>query len=460
MKNSRRRKEAKKREKSTVDNQKEQPIERKQPLRLVSKHGKTLIDRQEAMVEKIWDDLIENYSYIDDNTDRPSTKDIEQREEFSRHFKPAFQEQDDENTDLQELSLDSVLDLPGIDTISNEHLRFTKAVQLSQSFVLIIDKNGVIEYANPHFQNISGYTQSELYGKDLGCLISDLASNEEYEQIKLALKNGITWKGELVNAKKNGEWYIFMARISPIKSTANSVEDYIVVGHDVTSFRETEIKLEQAVEDKTILLSELHHRVKNNLAIISGIMQLQAFEETDEYLKNKLFSSVGRIKTLASMHELLYESTSFTMLEFGTNVYKIVESVQGMFDPEQSLIEVEYALEPILLNINQAHPCALIINEVITNTFRKAQDNPELKSCLIIKSSTYGKKVLIEIKDNLDSIPEGYSARKQPLSLQLIKTLVRQLNAQFNYLSDDYGTLFTLSFEKANTKGAGNVRLG
>lgn len=110
---------------------------------------------------------------------------------------------------------------------------------------------------------------------------------------------------------------IFTAKISPVNINRDDSVDFIVVGHDITSFRETEIKLEQAVQEKSILLSELHHRVKNNLAIISGIMQLQAFDENDDDLKTKLFSSVGRVKTLASMHELLYESSSFTMLEFG-----------------------------------------------------------------------------------------------------------------------------------------------
>ena len=78
---------------------------------------------------------------------------------------------------------------------------------------------------------------------------------------------------------------------------------------------------------------------------------------------------------------------------------------------------------------------------------------------MTINLVSFGKKVLIEIKDNLDSIPDGYTTKNQPLSLQLINTLVRQLNGQYNYLSHDSGTLFTLSFSKENTRGSSNVRL-
>lgn len=418
------------------------------------------------MADKIWEDLIENYSYVDHRAERSEVANLNYRNSYVQRFNP-FEESVHTTTTPtsnptamhSQANKEQSQLVHEEDTVTGDHLKFLKAVQLSQSFVLIIDRRGVIAYANPHFQKISGYTQDELLGREMGFLISDLASHEEYEQILQAIKAGVSWKGELVNSKKNGEWYIFTAKISPVTQADGSVVDYIVVGHDVTTFRETEIKLEQAVEEKTILLSELHHRVKNNLAIISGIMQLQAFDEGDENLKTKLFSSVGRVKTLANMHELLYETSSFSKLEFGKNVSKIVETVAEMFDKQRLLMEVNYELEPAILNINQAHPCALILNEVITNSYRKAADNPEIKGRLEIRLVSFGKKMMIELKDNLYSVPEGFSAKKQPLSLQLIRTLTRQINGHFNYLNDDNGTIFTLSFYKEHTKGSGNVRL-
>lgn len=458
MKDSTPRKKEKEREIKVVEKSSHKAT--KTPLRLITSERKSVFDKQQAMAEKIWEDLIENYKFMDENSESSSAKDLQQGKHVGRKVnlsEPVPGTNDRKKSTHGERYRN--FDYTDLEYISEEHLRFTKAVQLSQSFVLIVDRQGIIEYANPHFQNISGYTQDELVGKELGILISDLASHEEYEQIKQALNAGISWKGDLVKTKKNGDWYIVSTKISPINNPYGEVVDYIIVGHDVTSFRETEIKLEQAVEDKTILLSELHHRVKNNLAIISGIMQLQALEEDDDYLRGKLFSSVGRVKTLATVHELLYESSSFTMLEFGNNIQKIVQSVAEMFETKTNKVEVEYELESVILNINQAHPCALILNEVITNTYKKAIEHPEIKPRLSISLSTFGKKIYIEIKDNLNSIPEAYSSGNKPLSLQLIDTLSKQLYGKYNYLSHDRGTLFTLTFKKVNIRGTGNGRL-
>ena len=420
------------------------------PLRLINTGKPSVSEKKKAMADKIWDDLVANFSFLDPETD----KEVNRFELVDKNYLI------DEPHKKELILEDGMLSIQqNNEALTEEHLKFTKAVQLSQSFVLIIDRKGVIEYANPHFQKVSGFTQDELIGKELGFLVSDLASHEEYEQILQAIKAGVSWKGELVNTKKNGEWYIFTAKISPVTINAGTSIDFIVVGHDITSFRETEIKLEQAVQEKSILLSELHHRVKNNLAIISGIMQLQAFDEGDEEVKTKLFSGVGRVKTMATMHELLYESSSFTMLEFGKNICKIVDSVAEMFELKNTSLNVNYDLEPIILNINQAHPCALIINEVVTNCYKKAGKLVDKEPQINIRLLSYGKKVMVEIKDNIESLPEGYTSEKQPLSFQLIKTLVRQLNGKYNYLTDDFGTLFTLTFEKEHLKGTGNARL-
>jgi PAS domain S-box-containing protein len=459
VKESTQRKEKEEKERAIQKNKNKN--EQAPKLRLVNSPQHTVVEKKQAMVEKIWEDLVQNYSFLDVSSDNAGADALQSSKKFNRDIYPGFASRLSSNIENNTVILENgmVGEYEQGNIFTEEHLKFTKAVQLSQSFVLIIDQSGLIEYANPHFQSISGYTQDELVGKEFGFLISDLASHEEYEQILQSLKTGVSWKGELVNTKKNGEWYIFTAKISPVNINSEDSIDFIVVGHDITSFRETEIKLEQAVEEKSILLSELHHRVKNNLAIISGIMQLQAFDENDNELKTKLFSSVGRVKTLASMHELLYESSSFTMLEFGKNINKIVDTVAEMFENEDAKVKVNYDLEPIILNINQAHPCALILNEVVTNSFKKAFKLTDEVPKLDIKLITYGKKVMIEVKDNIGSVPDGYTAAKQPLSLQLIKTLVLQLNGQFNYLTDDYGTIFSLVFEKEHKKGTGNARL-
>lgn len=338
--------------------------------------------------------------------------------------------------------------------------KFIKAVELSPSVVVVMSLSGVIKYANPNFLEISGYNKEEIIGKEFGMLISDLASHDEYEQIIQSIRAGATWKGELVNRKKNGEWYILKTEISPAFDNFGSIIDYLIIGQDITAIKETEIRLEEALDNKRILLSELHHRVKNNLAILSGMMQLQALEEADEELRMKLFSSVGRVKTMANMHELLFESGSFSRLEFGRNIKRIVETVSGMYGVNEKFVNVQYEMDPVLLNINQVHPCSLVINEVITNSYKNSFSNNE-NPTLQIKLKSIAKKVSIVITDNGKILRDDFTDSKgsEALAYQLVQTLVSQINGTFRYVSNQKKSTFTLEFDRENIRGSLGARL-
>ena len=340
-----------------------------------------------------------------------------------------------------------------------KHQKFIRAAEISPSIIIITDTLGHIEYVNPQFLLTTGYDWEEVKGKGTGFLASDIACQEEYEQLRKAIVDGKSWKGELVNRKKNGETFVFSGTVSPNKDKNGNIADFVISGQDITSFRETEVMLNEAIEEKTFLLSELHHRVKNNLAIISGIMQLQAFSESDFGLQQKLFSGVGRIQTLASLHELLYETGSFSRLDFSQNIKRITSSVSMRHLKESENVKVSFDLEPVQLNINQAHPCSLIINEVITNTFRHAfhgVDDGELD----IKMKVQGNLIRISIKDNGTGIPVDLEDREtKTLGYQLLETSVRQLGGEFTYEPGKrYGTEFQLCFEREEIKGATNAR--
>lgn len=342
----------------------------------------------------------------------------------------------------------------------NEYRRFQQAVELSPSVVVVFDRDARIKYVNPNFEQVSGYQLQELRGKDFGLMISDLASEEEYEQVMHAIEQGCGWKGELVSRKKNGEWYILKVDLGPVLDSEGCIIDFMVVGQDVTPMRETAIKLEEAMVDKNILLSELHHRVKNNLAILSGMMQLQAFEETNEFLRAKLFSSVGRVKTMASLHEVLYEANSFSRLEFGRNITRIVKAVDETYGRPDLNIVFRYEMEPVLLNINQAHPCSLIMNEVITNCYRHAFQERD-KGEVMIRMSSKANRITMEVSDNGTGLGPDFNMKdgRMTLGYQLLRTLVRQLNGTFIYENGEYGAAFRLEFDRENVKGTANARL-
>lgn len=224
---------------------------------------------------------------------------------------------------------------------------------------------------------------------------------------------------------------------------------------DITEQKHTEEELKASLKEKETLLAEIHHRVKNNLAVVSGMMQLQAFESHNESVQEQLYDSVVRIKTMATVHELLYQSDSFSQLDFSDTLHKLVQNISDTLQSENE-VNIEFSSVSVKLNINQAIPTSLIVNEVITNAFKHAFDG--IKKCKItIDLKQDGDNVSITIIDNGIGIPNDISKSKESsLGFHLINLLSEQVNADKIYRKNNSGTgtIFKLLFEKQDIKKA------
>lgn len=230
------------------------------------------------------------------------------------------------------------------------------------------------------------------------------------------------------------------------------------IAQDISDHKRQEKEIREALKEKETLLAEVHHRVKNNLAVVSGLMQLQAYEEESDVLKEKLLDSVSRIVSMASIHEQLYQSNSFSKLDFSGNLeklgHKIVDTMQV-----KSSISLSFDLDPVQLNVNQAIPLSLIVNEVVTNILKHAFKDRE-KGKIAFKLSEKGNRVELLITDNGVGMPEDFDlTEKQTLGLRLIKILVQQLEAEYRYGSSESGTVFSINFKKSEIKGIGSINL-
>ncbi|MTI86498.1 MAG: PAS domain S-box protein [Balneolaceae bacterium] len=330
----------------------------------------------------------------------------------------------------------------------NKSQKFTKAIELSPSIVLITNRQGLIEYANPTFVDTSGYEPEEITGKGLWFLTCDITSKDEYQELMQAIAEGRGWKGELMNRSRQGDPYALSIEVAPYQDEYGDVTNFLITGQDVTPFRQTENKLNEAMKEQTVLLSELHHRVKNNLAVISGLMELQAFNEEEKVLKDKLFTGVGRIQTMASMHELLYESESLSEINFKPYIEKIIDCVAGKYPRAKSKIDVKLDVEPIVLSVKQGHPCSLILNEVITNVYKHAYTEQEAGGVLAVQFYQKNGAVYMFISDNGKGLTnEQVASNHNKLGMKLLKTLVRQLGGEFRYEGNSSGTTFYMKFD-------------
>lgn len=317
-----------------------------------------------------------------------------------------------------------------------------------------------IMYVNSGFSEMTGYTSSDVIGERIGKLFDESTNPEDAEKLKSALNKHESHETELLISRKDGSTFWLHLSMVPVKSESGDVSHLIITGQDMTKRRISEEKLYNSLEEKEILLSEIHHRVKNNLALVSGMLQMQVFDEENEEVLNKLNNSMLRVETMASIHQLLYESSSFSRLEFSKIIDKLIKATHRSFSADKE-IEMVVETEPIELNINQAVPCALIINEVITNVYKHAFKGRD-KGWIRAKLSHDDSRVTFTLEDDGLGLPDGFDmSNLSSLGTKIITALVKQLMGTFELTPrKESGTTFYLEFPIKNEKNSSNDTIG
>jgi PAS domain S-box-containing protein len=174
----------------------------------------------------------------------------------------------------------------------NELVKLSRAVEQSPASVLITDLDGKIEYVNPKFMEVTGYSMDEVKGKNPRILKSDYYTKEDYKELWDTITSGNIWKGELRNRRKNGEIYWEHASISPIKNEYGVITHYVGVKEDITKRKE----YQELLESQNILLHEIawmqSHTVRAPIAKILGLISLMEDKDFSEIPESKLISEI------------------------------------------------------------------------------------------------------------------------------------------------------------------------
>ena len=213
--------------------------------------------------------------------------------------------------------------------------------------------------------------------------------------------------------------------------------------------KRTEERLSATIEEKEILLKEVHHRVKNNLQIISSLIHLQSHQIQDDELKDQFTQCINRIRTMAIIHEMLYQAKSFNKINMRQYFGRMIESLHETLLAEEKKIKFVTEIRNIHINIDKAIPCGLIINELISNAIKYAfpKDSRGYIKTVIKRNRDHGAyKYLLIIEDNGKGIPEDINVfDTNTLGLQLINTLTQQLDGEIKHFKDK-GTRFEIRF--------------
>jgi PAS domain S-box-containing protein len=299
--------------------------------------------------------------------------------------------------------------------------------------IVITNLVGVIEYVNPWFSAITGYSAEEAIGRNPRLLQSGQTPPAVYADLWNTLHAGGVWHGEFHNKKRNGEVFIESAVIAPVLDASGVVSHYVAIKEDVTDQRRHEDALTASLQEKTALLNEVHHRVKNNLQVVTSLLRLEAGRAGDATTRAVLHEMQGRIRSMALVHETLYRSGTFASVDLQSYVRQVASAAFRAQAHTSGAVRLVLDLAPVQVSLDQATPCGLLVNELISNCIKHGfahGEQGEVRVELQPVAGNDGGPALwcLRVSDTGADLPVDFEERRShSLGLQLVGDLAGQL---------------------------------
>jgi PAS domain S-box-containing protein len=252
-----------------------------------------------------------------------------------------------------------------------------------------------------------------------------------------------------ISNKKNirGEDVVKEVFLNPIYDDEGGIVEISGIAHDITEKTLSQQKLKKSLHEKEVLLKEVHHRVKNNLQVISSILSLQASYVKEQNTLDILNESKNRIKTMSFIHESLYQTNDFSKINFSEYLVSLSKNLVHSYGIYDNFIDLNLLVDEISLNLDLSIPCGLIINELVSNSLKYAfteREKGEIKIRLFEKKG----EVNLIVQDNGIGLPNEIDYQNtDSLGLQLVMTLVEQINGTIE-LDNTKGTKYIIIFKK------------
>ena len=324
-------------------------------------------------------------------------------------------------------------------TISSAYL--DNVMESINEGIFVIDNDGILRRLNEAGVAMLELDKSELVGKPISAFFNLIEPKESSNELRRE-------EYQLQTIRDN--------KVPVLFSESALIEDgekkgSVIVVRDISELKNAENEIKKSLEEKNVMLAEIHHRVKNNLAVVSGLLQLQILQTQSDEVNKVLTESQLRVKSIALIHEKLYGSDSLAYIDYGKYIDDLVQNIQDTYLMYDKKIDIITDVKDVSLNVNQAIPCSLLINEVLVNAYKHAFteiDNGEIS----IKVTEIDERIEAEITDSgkgLKPTKEG-SAKIKSLGFTLMKTLSSQLKGNYSFKNREgkQGTIFKLSFKK------------
>ena len=329
--------------------------------------------------------------------------------------------------------------------------RYRTLVETPNFVVLLIDAEGNYLYLSPQIHDWLGYAPEEFYSNFN--LLQKLVHPDDLPTVQAHyLFDQPTSPAELEYrwCDRSGEFHWAQASIFPIYENEEDrqirrVNMIQIIVQDITERRRAQEQIRSSLEEKEILLKEIHHRVKNNLQIVSSLLHLQSRNIKDAEIISAFDNSQHRIASMAMVHEELYRSEDLTRIDFSTYIHNLIDHLFESYNVDSHRIAIDIQVNNAFLDIDTAIPLGLIINELVTNSLKHAFLADARGTIHISLNVPDEENFRLVIGDDGRGFPGDVDLQHSPsLGLKLVDSLASQLKATFE-LDRSAGTSFVIA---------------
>jgi len=329
--------------------------------------------------------------------------------------------------------------------------RFRALLEAAPDAIVVVDAAGKIIVINSQLERLFGHKRQSVIGSSLEMLVperfrkSHLAQRDAFLRHPHARPMGGAGL-ELYGLRSDGGEFPVEISLSPPLDTEQGVLITAAI-RDITDRKAAERQIKASLEEKEVLLREIHHRVKNNMQIVSSLLQLQCAYVEDVKAREIFEESQIRIRTLALVHEKLYQSPDLTMVDFSEYTRSVASMLSLSYGSRDTRLQIAVQAEPVLLSVDRAMPAGLIMNELVTNSIKHAFPNGH--GGIISVALTGGTEdIVLEVGDTGVGLPQGFCIGEGgSLGLRLVRILATQLGGTIDWRNGGAGAHFTLTFK-------------
>jgi PAS domain S-box-containing protein len=322
--------------------------------------------------------------------------------------------------------------------------RYGFIVNTAREFMTLINRDYIYEAANDAYCMAHGKVRGEIVGQTVASVWGDETFNTV---IKKYLDQAFA--GEEVHYES---WFTFEklgrrcfdVKYYPYTDMKGEITHCVVVSFDTTAYKTSEEQTRRSLDEKELLLKEVHHRVKNNLQIISSLLNLQLNVITNKETREMVRESQNRVRSMALIHEKLYQSGNLGRISLEEYLRSLTRELFRSYGA--SGVNLRMEVEEIRLDVDTAIPCGLMVNELVSNALKYAFPDGKEGEILVKCAQVSRDRVALTVADNGAGLPEDVERKAgESLGFQLVHLLVKQLRGTLDIVRGG-GTTFQVTF--------------